>query len=86
MVVPILASGDRCFAHFDICWRGLYVVGYTTSFPIAIHIDQDSIVITDTFAPSLGPTGLPNIQVFCLDGSIQLWVMLYPTVAWLVGY
>jgi hypothetical protein len=52
---------------------------------MALLIDQKSAVITDMFAPSPGPAGLPNIQVFCSDGSIQLWVMLCPAVAWLVS-
>jgi hypothetical protein len=53
---------------------------------MALLVDQKSAVITDTFAPCLGPTGLPNIQVFCFDDSIQLRVMLCPAVAWLVGW
>jgi hypothetical protein len=81
MVVSILASRDRCLIPLDIWWGGSYVVGCATSFLIAILVDQNSAVITDTFAPSPGPTGLPNIQVFCLDDSIQLRVMLHPTVA-----
>jgi hypothetical protein len=64
----------------------LYVVGRATSFLIAILVDQKSTVITDTFAPSPVPIGLLNIQVVCLDDSIQLWVMLYPTLAWLIGW
>jgi hypothetical protein len=72
VVVPILASRGRYLIFFDIWWRGLYIVGRTTSFLIALLVDQKSAVITDTFAPSLGPAGLPNIQVFCLDDSIQL--------------
>jgi hypothetical protein len=62
------------------------MVGRTTSFLMAILVDQKSTVITDTFAPPPGPTGPPNIQVFCLDDSIQLWVMLHPAVAWLIGW
>jgi hypothetical protein len=70
MVVPILASGDRYLIPFDIWWGGLYVIGCTILFLMAILVDQKSTVITDIFAPSPGPTGLPNIQVFCLDDSI----------------
>jgi hypothetical protein len=51
---------------------------------MAVYINQQSTVLTDIFAPTLGPTGLPDIQVFGLNNSIQLRVMLYPTVAWLV--
>jgi hypothetical protein len=53
-------------------------------FLIAILIDQKSAIITDMLAPSLGPIGLLNIQMFCLDNSIQLQVILHPTVTWLV--
>jgi hypothetical protein len=84
VVVPVLASGGRYLVFFDIWWGGSYVVGCATSFLMAILVDQKSAVLTDTFAPSPGPTGLPNIQVFCLDDSIQLRVMLCPTVTWLV--
>jgi hypothetical protein len=84
MVVPVLASAGRCLVPSDIWWGGSCIVGSTTSFLMAILIDQKSAVITDTFAPSPGPTGLPNIQVFCLDDGVQLRVMLCPTVAWLV--
>jgi hypothetical protein len=84
MVVPVLASGGRCLVPSDIWWGGSYIVGGTTSFLMAILIDQKSAVITDTFAPSPGPTGLPNIQVVCLDDSVQLRVMLCPVVAWLI--
>jgi hypothetical protein len=81
VVVPVLASGGRYLIFSNIWWGGSYVVGCTTSFLVAILVDQKSAVITDTFAPSPGPTGLPNIQVFCLDDSIQFWVMLRPAVA-----
>jgi hypothetical protein len=84
MVVPILTSGGRYLVPSDIWWGGSCIVGGTTSFLMAILSDQKSAVITDTFALSLGPIGLPNIEVFCLDDSIQLWVMLCPAVAWLV--
>jgi hypothetical protein len=84
MVVPILTSGGRCLISSDIWWGGSCILGGTTSFLMAILIDQKSAVITDTFAPSPGPTGLLNIQVFCLDDSVQLRVMLCPAVAWLV--
>jgi hypothetical protein len=85
MVVPIITSRDRCIIPFDIWWGGSYVIGCTTLFLMAILIDQKSTVIIDTFAPSPGPTGLPNIQVFCLDDSIQLWVILHPILAYLVN-
>jgi hypothetical protein len=81
MVVPILASGDRCIIPLDIWWGGSSVVGCTTSFLMAILVDQKSAVITDTFAPSPGPTGLLNIHVFCPDDCVQLQVMLCPAVA-----
>jgi hypothetical protein len=81
LVVPVLASGGRYLIFFDIWWGGSYVVGCATSFLMAILVDQKSAVITDTFAPSPGPTGLPNIQVFRLDNSIQLRVVLHPAVA-----
>jgi hypothetical protein len=84
VVVPVLTSRGRYLVFFDIWWGGSYIVGCATSFLMAILVDQKSAVIIDTFAPSPGPTGLPNIQVFCPDDSIQLWVMLHPAVAWLV--
>jgi hypothetical protein len=84
IMVPILASGDRCLVHLDVGWRRSNVVGCTTLFLVAIHINQESTVIIDTFAPPPGPIGLPDIDAFGLDNSIQLWVMLYPTVPWLV--
>jgi hypothetical protein len=71
MVVPVFASGGRNLIFFDIWWAGSLVVGCATSFLMAVLVDQKSAVITDTFAPSPGPTGLPNFQVFCLDDSIQ---------------
>jgi hypothetical protein len=61
VMVPILASSNRCFIHFDIGWGGSNIVGCTTSFLVAIHINQKSTVIIDTFAPTPGLIGLPDI-------------------------
>jgi hypothetical protein len=71
-MLHVLASGDRYFLHFHIGWGGSSVVGCTASFPMAVHINQESVVLADIFAPTPGPTGLPDIQVFGFDDSIQL--------------
>jgi hypothetical protein len=80
VVVPVLASRGRYLVFFDIWWGGSYIIGYAISFLMAILVDQKSTIITDIFAPFPDPIGLPNIQVFCLDDSIQLWVILCPAV------
>jgi hypothetical protein len=85
MVVPILASGDRCFVHPDVRWGGSILVGWATSFFVSIQVDQKSTIVADTFTLPPSLTGLPDVQVFCPDDGIQFWVMLYPTVTMFVA-
>jgi hypothetical protein len=84
IVVPILASGDRCLVHPDVGWGGSSLVGCATSFFMSIQVDQKSTIVADMFTLPPSLTGLLDIQVFCPDDGIQFRVMLHPAVTMLV--